>query len=356
MVISRKFNLLVFLIVISLIFIFPISLAGLNSWDIHANKIFFRGSGDGPITLHDAGTASKIQIVDGGVEFTDLTIGAGSIDFIGFNASENANITALAVGRDLVVFNIDAVNGANTETIIKAPPNTFDVDVDGEDSFSFNATTRLVSVQETHGPDTKQIIVFFNRTSSIQNVTGEWIEYQAVSILNLTGVHTEGDLNSTFFIDGDFWNHTEVAGPPGHLVQINFSGVDPDAECLWVTIFYLYTGNALHVFNIEMWNFTSSAWVNDGHLIDGVALAWTNSTIYAMRIPLDFLSGGEVRVQLNHESPGNMNHELSIDYIRLVAKIPADVAIAGVNWGLLWFLLILICVPIALVLLKESRR
>ena len=204
-----------------------------------------------------------------------------------------------------------------------------------------------------------RLITMIGNVSTVtQNVTGEWINYQAVSILNLTGVHTEGDLNSTFFIDGDFWNHTEVAGPPGHLVQINFSGVDPDAECLWVTIFYLYTGNALHVFNIEMWNFTSSAWVNDGHLIDGVALAWTNSTIYAMRIPLDFLSGGEVRVQLNHESPGNVNHELSIDYIRLVAKIPADVSIAGAgaNWGLLWFLLILICVPIALVLLKESRR
>lgn len=184
-----------------------------------------------------------------------------------------------------------------------------------------------------------------------QNVTGEWIEYKASAINASVGIVDGGNLNSTFEIDGDTFNVSEVVGVPGQVISINFTGVDPDAECVWVTIWYLYDGNLNHDFDIEMWNFASSAWVDDGHLVDGVVFDWANSTIYAMRIPNDFLSGGEVRVQLNHESPGNINHDLFIDYIRLIAKIPSDVT-AGEEFQFFWIVIAIALMLIGIVLSK----
>ena len=192
------------------------------------------------------------------------------------------------------------------------------------------------------------------------NVSGVWIDYNVSAINASVGVVDGGNLSSVFFIDGNTFNVSEVGGVPGMVISLNFTGVDPDAECLWVTFWYLYDGNQNHDFDIEMWNFTSSAWVDDGHLIDGVAFSWTNSTIYAIRIPIDFLSGGEVRVQLNHESPGNMNHDLFIDYIRLVAKIPAEPAAGDqiiniVESDFPWIAIAIILMLVAYLLLSRLR-
>lgn len=163
-ILSRKRNLLLFFIVLTFISISPMSIAGTTLWDIQPN-VFFRGSGDGPISLNAAGTASQIRIVSGVVEFTSLTIGSSSISFIGFNASSNANVTAVFVGNDRAVYNIEANNGVTTTTVVKAPPGRDVSDVSGGDSFSFDGSTDLVTVTEVHGATTKQIIVFFNPVS-----------------------------------------------------------------------------------------------------------------------------------------------------------------------------------------------
>ena len=185
-----------------------------------------------------------------------------------------------------------------------------------------------------------------------QNVTGEWIEYRATAINASVGIVDEGDLNSTFEIDDDTFNVSEVVGAPGMLISVNFSGIDPDVECVWITIWYLYDGNLNHVFEIEMWNFTSSSWVTDGLLVDTAVFVWANSTIYAMRIPNEFLSGGEVRVQLNHETPGNINHDLFIDYIRLIAKVPSDVVAAEELFQFFWIVLAIALTMIILIIAK----
>lgn len=166
MVISRKTNLLVFLVIISLIAFSPVSLAGVTFWDIQANQIFFRGSGNGQINLNNDGTADQIQIINGVVEFDNFSVGPGRISFLGFNASDNTNVSVLIVNQEMVTFNIDANNGVNTTTVIKAPPGTLYVDVDGEDSFTFDPATELVNIYEVHGMITKQITVFFTARGS----------------------------------------------------------------------------------------------------------------------------------------------------------------------------------------------
>lgn len=160
----------------------------------------------------------------------------------------------------------------------------------------------------------------------VQNVTGEWIDYNASEIDAIVGTVDAGLLNSTFFVDVDTFDVSEVVGIPGMLISVNFTGIDEAASCLWLNVFYEYDGNLNHDFDIELWDFTASVWVDDSHLIDTVGFVWENSTIYDLRIPNDFLSGGEVKVQFNHEAAGNINHDLFIDYVRLQAFIPSDVA------------------------------
>ena len=155
------------------------------------------------------------------------------------------------------------------------------------------------------------------------NVSRETVTYNLTEIGVTVGTLDAGDLNSTLDIDGDLYTVSELVGAPGMQISGNFSGVDPDAGCLWVVIYAHYDGNLNHDFDIEVWNFTSSAWVEDAHITDGTELTWFNSTIYALRIPNEFLNGGEVRVRLDHEAPGNINHDLFIEYFKLLAEIPA---------------------------------
>jgi hypothetical protein len=184
----------------------------------------------------------------------------------------------------------------------------------------------------------------------IQNVTGSWIEYNATAISAIVGTVDAGDLNSTFFIDGDMFNVSEVVGVPGMQISINFTDVDPAAESLWILFYGLYDGNLNHNFDIEVWNFETSAWVEDSHIPDMAAFDWINSTIYPIRIPNEFLSDGEVRIRLDHESAGNINHDLFIDYVRLQAFSPLESA--AETFQFFWIVLAIALMLIGIVLAK----
>lgn len=262
-----------------------------------------------PTTLFGAGfnTSSPYVELHWEWNYTDL-------DFFEVqNSSDGVSWTYLGQSTTANYTDAQVVNG--TERYYRVRANNLTGGTWFNSSFSDVDFETVYFIPGTPGPPGADV-----------NVTGEWVEYRASAINASVGVVDGGDLNSTFEIDGDTFNVSEVVGAPGMLLSVNFTGIDPDAECVWVSIWYLYDGNLNHVFEIEVWNFTSSSWITDGLLVDTAVFEWENSTIYGLRIPNEFLSGGEVRVQLNHETPGNINHDLFIDYIRLIAEIPSDVA------------------------------
>jgi hypothetical protein len=112
-----------------------------------------------------------------------------------------------------------------------------------------------------------------------------------------------------------------------------------------------------HDFDVEVWNFTGSAWVEDSHIEDMTGYEWVNSTIYGLRIPNDFLSSGEVRVRFDHEAAGNINHDLSIERIRLQAFVPTGLAVAGAGEGgaIGIIMLGLISIPVMVFLVVKKR-
>jgi hypothetical protein len=186
--------------------------------------------------------------------------------------------------------------------------------------------------------------------TEIQNVTGEWIEYNLTEIGVTVGTLDAGNLASTYFIDGNMFNVSEVVGVPGMTISANVTGIDPRAESIWVLLYALYDGNLNHDFDVEVWNFTGSAWVEDDHILDGVSLSWVNSTIYPIRIPNDFLSSGEFRIRLDHESAGNINHDLYIDYFRIQAFVPSDAAAEVFQF--FWIVIAIVLMLIAIVISK----
>ena len=160
----------------------------------------------------------------------------------------------------------------------------------------------------------------------VENVTGAWVEFNLTQINTTVGTHDGGFLNSTFFVDGDTWNCSEVVGAPGYIVSFNWTLIPDNARCLWLTAYVYYDGTNNHDIHIELYNFSAPGWVTLGHIYDGLAFAWSNVSVYGLRIPNDFVnSSGAVLGRFNHVSAGNINDDIFIDYLRLEAFIPSDV-------------------------------
>jgi hypothetical protein len=167
-------------------------------------------------------------------------------------------------------------------------------------------------------------------STETQNVTGEWITYNLTSIITLIGTHDAGNLNSTLDIDGDIYNCSETVGSPAYRISFNWIDIDITARCYWVTGYFFYDGSASHEINIELYNFTSTNWVHIGQIDDDVGFEWHNVTIYNLRIPSDFVnSSGAVLGRLDHEDAGNINHDIRIEYLKLLAFVPSGLAVSG---------------------------
>lgn len=183
-----------------------------------------------------------------------------------------------------------------------------------------------------------------------QNVSGAWVKYNLTEFNASVGTVDAGLLSSTFFIDGIMFNVSEVVGVPGMRLSGNFTDVDEDAISLWLLIYAHYDGNLNHDFDIEFWDFESSAWIEDEHITDVLELTWFNSTVYRLRIPARFLRNGEVRIRLDHEAAGNMNHDLMIDQIQLQAFVPS--AAAGEPFQFFWIVIGIALMIIGIVLAR----
>lgn len=159
-----------------------------------------------------------------------------------------------------------------------------------------------------------------------QNVTGVWEYFNASEIGVTTGTLDSGGLVNISTVDGTRMNISEVVGVPGMDISFNFTGIPTDASCVWLVLNSLYDGNQAHEFCIDLWNYTGSSWETIGHIPDQTAFEWINSTIYDLRIPADYVNAtGEVRGRLYHLSAGNINHDLSIEFLNIYAEVPSTV-------------------------------
>lgn len=147
--------------------------------------------------------------------------------------------------------------------------------------------------------------------------TGEFIcvpqFFNASSIDVIVGTLNDGYLNSTYFVDGDWYNVSEVTGPPGLDIRVNFTDVGVGCGCF--EFYQTYLGHSQHEIEVQIWNFTSTAWTTLGPVFFNETANW--ACIGLGHYYTHFFSEGNLYARLYHEGVGHVAHELQIDRIDL---------------------------------------
>lgn len=154
------------------------------------------------------------------------------------------------------------------------------------------------------------------------NVTGAWTEYNFTWIHVFTGTNASigGNwVNQTYWLDGYQFNVTEVVGAPGYNIQFEVSGLPDNLICLQIVGFMAYDGSMGHTFEVQAWNYTSSAWITVSDIPD-TSKRWINGSIDCTSG--DFIQNGLFQGRYYHPSPGNVNHNFCLDYGKLRAFAP----------------------------------
>lgn len=126
------------------------SFAGLTSWDIGSGFGFYSSDNAGRIDFASSATVTQVQPSSGYVYFTNLFLTDYSWSLLGFNCSENANMTLSTIKQRQIIYTVEAGTGVTSTTKIIFP-SANDVTVktvEGSNTWSYGSNT--LSVDVTH--------------------------------------------------------------------------------------------------------------------------------------------------------------------------------------------------------------
>jgi hypothetical protein len=127
------------------------------------------------------------------------------------------------------------------------------------------------------------------------------------------GTYNSGDIDSVLTrYDDDYYQVTETVGVPGFDIRINFTQA---ADWESFTMREWYTGTANHDVDVQLWNFSSGAWVDYLHAVDSDR--FLSNTILVPEFEDHTSSGNLVWMRFYHADAGNINHVIRIDYVAL---------------------------------------
>jgi hypothetical protein len=129
----------------------------------------------------------------------------------------------------------------------------------------------------------------------------------------IAGTVDAGTYVTTHVDDGTSWTIHEVAATPGFDLRLTFTGITQIPSHVRLT--FWYDGSATHTVQVQLWDFVGGVWETYGVLPAGSGLVTTDFPIVD---PLDHMSGGEVRVRINHVSGGNASHHMYVDYAAIM--------------------------------------
>ena len=139
--------------------------------------------------------------------------------------------------------------------------------------------------------------------------------YNVSSISVIVGNLEDGQLNSTFSVDGDWYSVSEVVQTPGLDIRFNFTGItgEPISGC--TEIYHTFIGHSQHDILIQIMNFTSDTWYQIGTIIYNETIGWECSGLG--NDVSHFFTNGTMWARFYHETIGHTPHELQIDKISL---------------------------------------
>ena len=137
----------------------------------------------------------------------------------------------------------------------------------------------------------------------------------ASSITVVAGTLNDGNLASTFSVDGDWFNVSEVNDTPGLEILVNFTGVCDNLICGGLDVYHTFTGHSHHEVCIWFYNFTSTTWAKRGAFL-------FNETAGSVCVGLGdnanhLVNDGTLIARFCNPNQGHVAHELHIDEITL---------------------------------------
>jgi len=132
------------------------------------------------------------------------------------------------------------------------------------------------------------------------------------TFVDITGTPT-GDISDIqIWQDGNQLQVTETNGTPGLRFTFTFVGV---TSILRLFVMGYYNGSATHHLDIQMWNYTTSAWDQFCAMMTA-----NDSQQFVCEVfdDTDYISGGASQVRFDHHVAGNNSHNVYLDYIALL--------------------------------------
>jgi len=141
--------------------------------------------------------------------------------------------------------------------------------------------------------------------------------YEAASFNVIEGGTVTGDIASVQHDnDGQVLRVNEASG--GLTVDFTFTGVE---SFNFISMHLRYVGGANHVWNIQLYNYTTADWDTIGETIGSQdELTWFNVSVPQFQ---NYLNAGEVKVRFYHLPNFIATHYVIFDYVAVVASITA---------------------------------
>jgi len=208
------------------------------------------------------------------------------------------NNMALYLDPSDITYSVGVSNNP-PETTLLSPVNDDHTD-DTTPSFTFN----YVDNDDSNG-----VCELFINNVSYGKTGGN---YSATSINLPVGVYIAGDLASTYSIDADYYNFSEENTAPAFILKVNFS-ITNDPYKLWR--YGQYDGNAGH--NVDLMALNNSA----SYDILGSFSDSAGYSLYNLTLSNDYEQDDKLSFIFNHTSSGNVNHEFSVDMLKIETTI-----------------------------------
>jgi len=146
--------------------------------------------------------------------------------------------------------------------------------------------------------------------------------FNATSIAVVNGTLNDGNLASTYLLDGDWYNVSETNGVPGLDIRVNFTGLGTDQTGGCFEFYHLYSGHSNHEIQVQLWNFTDSSWELVGTVLFNETAGW--KCVGLSPLYPHYFSGGKLWARFYHATVGHLAHELQIDEIELHVSYPFE--------------------------------
>jgi len=138
----------------------------------------------------------------------------------------------------------------------------------------------------------------------------------ADSVSVTDGTITDGDVTSTYIVDQSYLTVNESGK---FDIQFSFTGLtNMPAQCLFEG---WYEGNPAHVVWLYIWDFNLSAWERvTAETTDFPSATEDYSLQFNLPDGEDYLSAGECRLRIYHDSNAVGSHNMYIDYIGVIQE------------------------------------